>query len=820
MLKTAFITVVLILAGSFACAAKEPAGLNVRDLAHLEWLMYKQPGQTLEISSYDRSGGNDDGYSGKYSYLRIDRNGEYVVMESHKPGAIVQIWFTDLSTAGHIHFYFDGAKHPQIDLDIHDFFSGKHYPFVTPFVYNDTLSSGGFVCFLPMPYHKSCKITTTGIARYYHIIYRVFRPGAGITTFSLPLNAAAREELASTGRILDNVGTSTPKAGFRETMIPAGATKTIWSAEGRRYIKSLFLHSSDMSAGVLKRLVLRIYWDGAKEPSVESPLLDFFGNGFRAVSYTSLCTGYSNGDFYSGFPMPFKHSAKIEIENGNGQAVKVGSDVEIENLPVRNESNLLYFHSQFQQDTTVENIPVTILETKGTGHFVGTRQTMQSFPGKIYNRDSERSRIDYLEGDETVYVNGDSAFSWHGTGTEDYYDGGWYFRYGPFHLPFNGCLEKIPLAGSISAYRFQITDMIPFKSQFKMFIEHGAENTRPGVYYSTVAYWYQSTPESDAYRTLDPAKLSVPMRIVWKQKGVDYLADNMQDLVPHDGKLTVMPWSESSPSWKGISDVAFRPEGRDASLGIVLHPPISGEYSIDLQYSVQPSGGKFETRLGGAVLSPMVDTYAPDFTPGENVRILAHLKEGADTLMASSVGKDEHSEGNRFLFTSYNLRPEPEGHFVTEWKVVGPFNDSGFVYNDSLLGPERDFQLKDTFIGEGGKSISWETAGADSNGAVNLVNMFKPHEYTIAYAGTRVFSPAEQKLYLFAGSDDGIRIFVNGKAVWTHFLTRGLVKDEDRVLVTLQKGWNTLTLEITQGIGDWAFALRIPDYPGKKLELH
>ncbi len=818
-MRAVSIAAFLILTETFVCFAKQPAGLNVSDLAHLEWLMYRQPGRTLEISSYDRTGGNKDGNTGKYSYTRIDKNGEYVVMESHKPGAIVQIWFTNLSTAGHLHFYFDGSARPQIDMDIHDFFSGNRYPFVRPFVENDTLSSGGFVCFLPMPFHRSCKITTTGIARYYHIIYREFSSGDNVTTFALPLDADAKEELELVRRDLEEVGDSIPTGG-ENTTIPAGQTKTVWSANGREYITGLFIRPDTRAADVLKKLIVRIYWDGAQQPSVESPLLDFFGDGFRAASYRSLPTGYTRGEFYSHFPMPFRRSARIEVENGNAIPVALSCDVRMDTLLSGNDSTLLYFHAQFRQDTSVEHVPVTILETCGEGHFVGTRQTMQSFPGKLYNPDSGRSRIDYLEGDETVYVDGDTVPSWHGTGTEDDYDGGWYFKFGTFSLPFNGCVEKSAWTGSISAYRFQITDMIPFTDNFKMFIEHGTWNNRPGVYYSTVAYWYQTTDTSEAYRPLQAADLSLPLRAVWKEKGVEYFAEHIGALDSRHGSLSILPWSEASQDWKGISDVVFKPEDGSGSVSFVLNPPISGNYEMDMQYTKLPSGGEFVVKSGDTVLSDVVDSYSPDFNPGQELHWAAHLNRGYDTITVSAADPDRHSEGNEISLTSYDFKPEPEGRFVTSWKVVGPFDDFGFRHNHKLFGPERDLRFNRRFRGIHGRRVSWRTVRADSAGIMNLAKVFKKHDYTIAYAGTRIFSPVKRKIFLFAGSDDGLKIYLNGHLVWSNLVARGLVRDEDRVLVTLPKGWSTLTMEITQGIGDWGFTLCLPEYRGKRLRLH
>ena len=50
--------------------------------------------ETFAISSYDRTGGNNDGFDGTYSYLRRDPNGEYVIFEADGPGALARMWWT------------------------------------------------------------------------------------------------------------------------------------------------------------------------------------------------------------------------------------------------------------------------------------------------------------------------------------------------------------------------------------------------------------------------------------------------------------------------------------------------------------------------------------------------------------------------------------------------------------------------------------------------------------------------------------------------------------------------------------------------------
>ena len=120
------------------------------------------------------------------------------------------------------------------------------------------------------------------------------------------------------------------------------------------------------------------------------------------------------------------------------------------------------------------------MQVKGRGHYVGEHTDMQGDHG-----------LWFLEGDEKVYVDGETFPSIHGTGTEDFYTGGWYFDQGPFNLPYHGCTVKQDDISRVSAYRFQIQDCVPFQHDFKIDIEHGGTNDYPGADYSCVAYWYQ-----------------------------------------------------------------------------------------------------------------------------------------------------------------------------------------------------------------------------------------------------------------------------------------------------------------------------------------
>lgn len=118
---------------------------------------YRNGTHVEQFSSYDRTGGNDDGFSGKYSYLRKEGD-KLVIAEMEGPGVINRIW-TPTPSDFKLYFYFDGAKEPGLEIKFSDLFSGKVYPFVNPICGNEL---GGFYCYLPITYKKSCKIVLDG----------------------------------------------------------------------------------------------------------------------------------------------------------------------------------------------------------------------------------------------------------------------------------------------------------------------------------------------------------------------------------------------------------------------------------------------------------------------------------------------------------------------------------------------------------------------------------------------------------------------------------------------------------------------------------
>ncbi len=255
--------------------------------------------------------------------------------------------------------------------------------------------------------------------------------------------------------------------------------------QGPGVIARIWVTIASRDKHFLRRIVLRMYWDGEEQPSVEVPVGDFFGTGFQYKQYITPFVGMSSGGYYSYFPMPFQKSARVEVVNQTGQEINsFYYQIDYQKLSDPLESDIAYFHANWRRDvrtTAKENY--LVLDAAGEGHFVGLNMNMQSYHGGLQ----------FLEGDEMVYVDGESYPSIYGTGTEDYFTSGWYFNRGEFAAPYHGLILKEDSLGRIAAYRFHILDTIPFKQSLRFTIEHGHGNHLANEM-SSVAYWYAERP--------------------------------------------------------------------------------------------------------------------------------------------------------------------------------------------------------------------------------------------------------------------------------------------------------------------------------------
>lgn len=269
--------------------------------------------------------------------------------------------------------------------------------------------------------------------------------------------------------------------------IEPGDKAVICDVDGPGQISRIWVTVASPDTYVRRTCVIRMFWDNEASPSVEAPLGDFFGVGFGQYKhYTALPMGMSSGGYYCYLPMPFAKSARIEIENqGNKKIYAFYYNITYHKL-YKLEKDTAYFHALWRHDETRPGENYTLLEAEGRGHYAGCVMSMQGrVPLSLW----------FLEGDEMIYVDGEGhPPAVHGTGTEDYFNAGWYFNKGTFSAPFHGLTVKDWARARISAYRFHIQDPIPFEKSIRVTMEHGGTNDASGCHYDSVAYWYQLEP--------------------------------------------------------------------------------------------------------------------------------------------------------------------------------------------------------------------------------------------------------------------------------------------------------------------------------------
>jgi len=287
--------------------------------------------------------------------------------------------------------------------------------------------------------------------------------------------------------------------------IQPNETRVLADLTGPGMIHHIWFTISSDEVYHLKKLVLRIFWDDEENPSVETPVGDFFGLGhgeYHHFDSEPIAIGTNNA-LNSFWHMPFNHSARVTLTNEGQQKVNGFYFYVDWRKYKRSIPDVAYFHAQYRQAYPCERVEwsedekrlnptgdknYVFMEAEGYGHYVGVVLNIRLTENGWWG-----------EGDDMIFINGDNLPTLIGTGSEDYFGGAW--AYGkPFSYPYFGCPvnqteddTQHKLGAKWTVYRFHIPDPIPFTESIKVTIEHGHANDRADDW-SSVAYWYQTEP--------------------------------------------------------------------------------------------------------------------------------------------------------------------------------------------------------------------------------------------------------------------------------------------------------------------------------------
>ncbi len=267
--------------------------------------------------------------------------------------------------------------------------------------------------------------------------------------------------------------------------------------------------------------ILRFYWDGETEPSVECPVGDFFACGWgRYAQVSSLAVCVNPGSALNSYwQMPFRKGFKITVENIAEDTFSVYYQINYTLTDVPEDA--AYFHAQFRRvnPLTYKNVYTILDGVKGWGHYVGT-----------YVAWGVNNNGWWGEGEIKFFIDGDKDFpTVCGTGTEDYFCGSYNFdtkgpdgksRYTEFTTPYSGLAQVIRPDGLYDSqqrfglYRWHILDPVRFEKDLKITIQ--AIGWRSGGRYlplqddiSSVGFWYQKEPHAPFPKLPDKDSLEI-----------------------------------------------------------------------------------------------------------------------------------------------------------------------------------------------------------------------------------------------------------------------------------------------------------------------
>lgn len=555
--------------------------------------LYRHNQLMEQVSSYDRTGGNDDGFSGKYSYLRKE-DGNLVLAEFEGPGVVNRIW-TPTPTEDTLLFYFDGEKTARLKIRFMDLFSGDVYPFVKPVCGNEI---GGYYSYIPIPFKQSLKIVFQGEKIMFHQIQTRQLPGMNVESWTGRFSESDRKLLSEVSGLWADISptimnyTSGVSAGIQTEektfTIQPGEEVTFFDHPSAGRIAGFDIDGGTSFEGLYKDILLSAKWDNEPVEAIYAPVADFFGYAYGKPAMRSMVMGRQGTTNYCYLPMPFDHSATMKLIYKKREGVRqnpISVTVKVyfnDNIRDKKEEGKLY--TVWRREKPKTGHFYTFLQTKGKGHYVGTIHSAQGLrPGMTL----------FFEGDDSTYVDGKMRM--HGTGSEDYYNGGWYALLDRWDrgisMPVHGSLDYSLPMNRTGAYRFFLSDKISFEKEIYHGMEHGGMGNNFPVDYTSVAFFYADQPLKER---MDPTEA---LREVYLPSRHVYFPQLME-ITPERGVQVILD--------RGLAITSF---GKGA-VRVMLTDVPEGRYKVLLNYHESPKGADFQIWQRQNQLSDWISTKA------------------------------------------------------------------------------------------------------------------------------------------------------------------------------------------------------------------
>ena len=611
---------------------------GVDDLSHLDQLARLRPFVKVgSFSSYDRTGGNDDGFSGKYSFIRKEDDA-LVIAELNGPGVITRIW-TPTPNDSPMEFFFDGETTPRLVLPFRQIFDGTRWPFLAPLAGS---GGGGFYSYVPLSFQRSIEIRLHGPKmQFFQINYGLYAPGTKVTTFD-PADHSLQQSVEGIRKVWGDVASevipSNSSSDRREQVLESGKSVTLFSSQKPGRVIAIRLHPASAFAGPDRAFVLKAQWDNESAPAILAPVGDFFGYSFGDPSARSLLVGSENDTAYAYFPMPYDQSAKIEVvsERASGPPVRFTSEV-VTTTEARKSDEGRFYARWRRENPVTQGQPFKFVEVEGRGHLVGVILQSQGLePGQTL----------FFEGDDEATLDGELMI--HGTGSEDFFNGGWYDipgRWnGRFDLPLSGALDYQKPLGRTGAYRLMLNDAYAFNKSLKLTIEHGGNGNKVPADYAATSFLYLQNSPRDPESLPNAAARTVrePEEIVfvpgWNEAIAAFSFENMglrkQEIKVEGKDVRVLSIEAKGEEMFGPHYIAF-----------TLPIPTEGDYSILLDALRGPAQGSVQLLVDNKLTGKAVNFVDQSLQRADAVELgTVHFARGQNQLFLQLKGEKNDQE--------------------------------------------------------------------------------------------------------------------------------------------------------------------------------
>ena len=607
--------------------------LNLADVSRLP--LYRS-GNIEQLSSYDRTGGNDDGFSGKYSAIRKEPGG-LVIADLKGPGVVNRLW-TPTPDADTIKFYFDGEATARISIPFINLFTGKHYPFVAPLCGNQL---GGFYCYLPIPYEKSLKIIYTGKNfRFHQTQYRSLDEKEKMKSFSPTILDPNKDILQKIAAAWNKQTSPLIAYGNKlksqkiNVVLRNGVEASIFKMNNGGRLVGIELGAGSDLLQANHKIMLTARWDNQQHNAIELPLHNFFGFAFSKPAMQSMLLGSDKNKLYSYLPMPFDRSAELRLKYDKGNEsdeIQVSGTIYYteEKRDLDNEGRL-YVQSRRQYNIP-QAVPHLIANVKGKGHYIGTiLQTQGLENGSTY----------YFEGDDRAFIDGNLKM--HGTGSEDYFNGGWYAVMDRWDrgmsLPIHGSLAYDLMTSRTGGYRFYLSDKLNFKDSFRLTIEHQPEDkVNVKTDYTSIGIFYADDPQYENIEIrIDDSINKIAQKHKLTAQGMMYSLYWLASADYQDPSIVF--GLKPSDSWTTKIDIESVP-----IVQVSLHGLDNGRYKAYIEYGKTGHGKPFSVWQRSSQISGWIPTdievneketktvYLGDIEITDELKTITLRKKVADT---------------------------------------------------------------------------------------------------------------------------------------------------------------------------------------------